>query len=355
MLALVTFRQQRCSAGMSNVMAKFLPLPLPLPFPLLLPLFALPLLFKSTTAHAEEPALTLDWSAPRVCPSRDEVLAEATALLHGSLEAQTRTSAEVVVLPLASQQWTATLTVRSRGVRTIRTLEARDCRALASATALILAVSAEGDSPLVDEGPSISSVMPASRRRLIVTDTGIRHVKTGTGSLTGSGILDFGTLPQPPAPGVELSAGWAARRLTWRPRALAAVVLFPSRPAAEMPTGDGGSFSLISASGRICGAFARAKFEIGPCLGAAVDRMSAVGSGLPGEIEAQRATAVWLAASAGGIAVWRLLPKIGLVFRVDVLVPLARTQFVIAPDAAVVHRPSSLAVRSGLGLELQMF
>lgn len=317
-------------------------------------LVALALAMMYGTAHAEEPALTLDWSAPRGCPSRDEVLTDATALLHGSLEAQARTAASAVVRPIAEQQWEVTLTVESRGARTTRTVKARDCRALASATAVILAVSAEGDSPLMDDGPAVSSVLPPTRRQIVVTQTEIRRVRTGSGSVTASGVLDFGTLPNTPAGGLELSAGWTGRRRPWRLRALAGVGFFPTQ-AAEMPNGDGGTFSLFSVGGRVCAAVARAKVEAGPCIGAAVDRMTAIGSGPAGEIEAQSVTAVWIAASAGGLAVWRLLPRVALVLRVDVVVPLARTQFVIAPDAMVVHRPSSVAVRSGLGLELQMF
>lgn len=119
---------------------------------------ALWLVAAASTAHAQ---LALEWRAPAGCPRADAVRADVDRLLGGEVPALAA-SGEIV---RTADGWELRLRVGAEGERV---LVAHECRLLAEATALILALAIDPVRVVeVDEGPATSGAVepPPARSR----------------------------------------------------------------------------------------------------------------------------------------------------------------------------------------------
>jgi hypothetical protein len=189
-------------------------------------------------------ALDLEWIAPAECPSRSEVLAELEQLVRGALPETTAKAIRVrVVLSHggdADGPWRGVVTTFGDGAGE-RTLHAPSCRALADATALILALRLDPTlaarmatpAPIIPEPPpssasaatplpSASTPPPPSEPDPNPAEKPASSPPEATASpprlhhefALGASVLgELGELPSP-AVGGEIVASWLAGR--WR-------------------------------------------------------------------------------------------------------------------------------------------
>jgi hypothetical protein len=94
-------------------------------------------------------------------------------------------------------------------------------------------------------------------------------------------------------------------------------------------------------------------FEVGPCLGAELDRMHATGVGPAGQLESQSATSIWGAGLGGVFASWTLVPPLALVIHGEMVLAPVQHRFVFQPGPVPVYSPSRVAARGAIGLELR--
>ena len=93
-----------------------------------------------SAARAAEAPLTLTWTAPAQCPARDEVVADVTRRLASGDSSKAPVVARAIVKQHKDGTWHVTLTTEQSGARGQRSLQAKTCAEVASATALILAL-----------------------------------------------------------------------------------------------------------------------------------------------------------------------------------------------------------------------
>ena len=313
-------------------------------------------------ARAQAPPIELRWKAPADCPTQDAVVSEVTRVL-GHVPASAPVQARAEVERAENRRWQAQLVLTTTVAQSQRLLIAESCEAIASATALIVAVAIEGGG--VPESPQ--AVQPNIRRQdgqppVLTPPSGPAY--RSQLFLGASGVVDDGAMPAI-AGGVELAFGWSGVWRAWHLRLLASAAAFPEQSKlADQPQlatkNEGGDFRLIDASGRACGSIVLGSFDLGPCLGSEFDFMDAWGTPAAkssGHTSAH-ASARWVSLSGSALAEWQLARAIALFARVEGLVPLAHPSFVIAqPDnnsPAVVHQPAA-GLRLALGLELGVF
>jgi hypothetical protein len=122
-------------------------------------------------ARAQTQPIALEWKAPADCPTQDAVLGEVARVLgHVPVGAPVRSRADVARAD--NGRWQAQLALATTGAQSQRLLVAESCEAIASATALIVAVAIEGgitpnspergSTPKLPEGGSTPKV-PAGR------------------------------------------------------------------------------------------------------------------------------------------------------------------------------------------------
>ena len=273
-------------------------------------------------------------------------------------------TARVDVEQMRPSRWRGLVSLDTDDGRSDRVFEAESCAAVASAAALIIAVTAEGapserapgeptphppppapaaaPSPMVIQGAPATAApsRPAPRSELIVG---------------AAAIMDAGIMPDGPAGGGEVSLGIGLGRASWRLRASIGGAYFPAQTTKLAAGGEGGRFALLSLSLRACGLAARGRFEAGPCLGGQLDRMSASGVGSSTLFDAEQASGWWGAGLAGAAASWRLSPLLALFARGEAVLTPAERRFVLQPGTVVVHTPSRTAGRAALGIELRFF
>ena len=296
--------------------------------------------------------IALTWIAPPECPAHDEVLLEITPSLRGSSTSGTQVSARAQVTRDDRGGWHADLDVTAGAAHSARTLDADSCNAIAQATALIIALvltrqtpteSIAPARPTPGPAPSLLPEVPASRARWQL-------------AMAASAALDVGTLPAP-APGLEVAGGTVMTKARARLRLLLGATLLAAQ-TSSMATAEGsagGRFAMLGAWGRVCGALVGGRFDLGPCFGAEMDRVSAVGTGAAIPVAGAR---TWGAACASVLGAWTVMRGFTLAIRVDGVLPFARPTFVLQGSGGgdvVVHRPAPIAVRSALGLEVNFF
>jgi hypothetical protein len=318
-------------------------------------------------AHAQAPPIELAWNAPGDCPTQDAVLNEIARVL-GHLPEGAPVQARAEVTRGEGGRWQAQLAVARQGAESQRLLVAESCEAIASATALIVAVAIEGRA-LPESPQTVPSNASGADGRPAAPPPAPSYGWHNWQLLVGAyGIVDDGAMPSI-AGGVEVALGWAGVWRAWRVRVVASAAAFPEQSKlADRPQlaakSEGGDFRLIDASGRACGSLVVGPFDFGPCVGSEVDSMDARGTPsatLPGHTSGQT-SAQWVSLSGSALATWQFAPMLALSARVEGLVPLAHPRFVIAQlgenraaGQAFVHEPSAAALRLSLGLEMRIF
>jgi hypothetical protein len=278
-------------------------------------------------ALAEEP-LDLAWDAPAGCPPAAEVRADVARIVGATPGQRVPVQANVTVTR-SDDVWTVTLSAQTLTGSLARTFTAESCSAAADATAVILAMAVNDQT-----GPSVlPKPIPAP------------FVAAGA-SLTATS----GPLPSP-AVGGEIAVALLARRLRME---LAGAY---SGSQTRSTLGAGAHFQLVVAAMRVAYAWRFERFELGPLLGAGLERMGA--SGFGGTSASFDQSAVWASILGGGIATYAIVPWFAL--RASLLgeIPLARPSFVVLePDpapATPIHRPAALGGAATLGAEARIF
>jgi hypothetical protein len=316
-----------------------------------------------TSALAAQPAarFALTWDAPPGCPTAENVQARVDALLDGGASsgsvADVRASGDV---ERVDNGFRLLLTMGVGTTPSSRVIEARTCDELAGAAAIAIALlarsSSEGSSAPSDAGGTASaepseapsSPAPAAAKREMTppkeppaeaSPTRLRFVIDAPVGVAGWGSL--------PSVGVGLGAGlgirWGALRVMARGELW--------HPQTDTVSGFASHFTLQSGRAEACLLQNLHGVELGPCLGAAMQRLT--GQGIASQVfSAQSRTTMWFS-GAGGLFV--SLPTPGFVHlrffgAATVLVSPSRPRFVI-DQLGPVHEPALAAPLLDLGCE----
>jgi hypothetical protein len=311
-------------------------------------------LVTASSGFADEPAaakgdVRLAWNAPEGCPAGEAVLAEMRRILGGTASREAEARADVT--RLAPDRWSVVLATRIDDTVGERSFEADSCAALASATALILAwtvdplhasapaLGVSPPSPPVESSPELRTPNP-------VAPAPARPALSGLLALAAQG--DRGTLPSTGA-AAELTVGATLGVVRAEASGSAWLAQDAMRSASE-----GTHLHVIEAAFRGCWrAIARERFEIDPCLGAAVAHVSSDGFG---ETRPYQRDAWWWMARGDLLATWTLFEPVALRALVGVAAPLPRRSVVIldpqSGGAVPIHEPAVVAGRAALGVEV---
>jgi hypothetical protein len=350
-------------------------------------------------ASADEPRVSLTWNAPDVCPREATVRASLATLLAGSANA---VDARADVRRLG-ERWEVVLVMNGGE----RRLEADSCRALADATALIIAMAVDParvaanrtapdagaasgavptESPPAADASSDAAVSAdATDASLVPPPTVSAPPAVSTSapsppavpaapadatpsatpsprrfSVAASATLDFGTLPAP-AVGPALGFSWTpSPRRPFRLDLTAAY--FPSSstpipgpvltPGVASRAGTA-SFSFFAAALRACYLARPGSFELGPCGGVELGILEGSSEGIR---TPSRGAGVLFAFDAGLFAAWHFSAAWALFARGDALLETNRETFEVNADQAnpgTVTTPGLVAGRAAFGLELR--
>ena len=311
----------------------------------------------SGNLHALAGSADLAWNAPPECPTRDEVLAEVDRVLAGSREARVPAAANVDVATTVNGRWSAVLRINSRDGQGERRFEADTCMEIASATALILAVTVENGAP--PPAPAIAHEEEAAavseRRAMPEAARSIAPARASQVVAAVAGLVDDGTMPGAPATGMEIALGGSLAFSKGHLRALAGLAFYPTEATAAGSAGESAKVSLMAVSARACALIPWGRFEWGPCLGGEIASMNASGAGPAQTFQPASAHRVWGAATGGVHAAWNYSRLVAVFARAEGVFSLARTRFVLTPDNSVVHEPARVAGRAAVGIELRFF
>ncbi|MFO0762547.1 MAG: hypothetical protein U0359_39270 [Byssovorax sp.] len=322
-------------------------------------------------AAAGDPArVALTWKAPEGCPAAAEVSAEVDRLLgpKGARPAAP-IQAEASVVADDRGGYRVHLETRSSGPTRVREIKGSSCKALADATALILAMMIDPSAALASAPPSASasappppapppsasasappapppsasastpppppSAPPAPPPRPIPSIEPRAPRAPLTLGFSGQAVIDAGSLPGV-SPGLSLGAAVGYRFL----RGEIGALFLPARDqTAATKASAGATVDLLA--GTLTGCFWPTvwKLQLGPCAGLELGRIRARAFGVtsPGE-----GTALWSAFRAGGGLAWSPIAPLFLGLRLEMAVPLQRPGFVIG-NVGTVYRPSPVA------------
>ena len=303
-------------------------------------------------ASAAEPPIQLRVQAPSACTDADRLRAAIEAIRGpGQAGARAPFAADVEITG-AEGDYRMVISIHAAGAPT-RELADPDCRHLADAAAVVLALAIEdaeqrareAKPPKAAPAPSAgSSAVPPPRPG---AQGGARVRDPVFVALAAGALFDIAALPAP-APGftVRIAAGrgdaFAEAALVW---------LAPER--AEVGGGPaGGEVSLIAGALRACWTPLRAAaLAWGPCAGVEVGAARGVGFGVaqPGHD-----TEAWVAPQAGLRAGLPLLRRLALTANGDALFPLIRPHFRLE-GVGPVYQPPPVTGRFSLGVEVRLW
>ncbi len=334
-------------------------------------------------AGADEPRVALTWSAPSGCPDEAAVRASVAQLLAGS-SAAVEGRADV---RRAGERWQVVVTMNGGE----RSLEADSCRALADATALIVAMAVDparvaanriardaeaASQPTNPQSPDASTDAaspppstptppptppPTPTPTPTATPTPPSAPKPKTPSpqgpsfaLSAGAALDLGTLPGP-AFGPTLGFAWTP----WRLRLELAGAYFPTSSGVvpQIP-GAQVQFSLLTLALRGCYEARLGSFDLGPCIGGEGGIIQANPQGFSNGAVGQSGSAPLFALDGGLLGAWRFLPHWALFARGDVLVQTSRPAFEVnnpssPPTIVWQWQPGVFTGRASLGVEVR--
>jgi len=287
------------------------------------------------------PGLELSWDSADECPERDAVLRSIAGFLpapSARAYANVAVAAEVAVERLPDGRFRAEIALRGATAGD-RRLEGNDCRRVAEAAALIIAMTLDplGSTERVTEG----SLAGGEHDRLAL-------------SIGARAAGDLGSLPQPSLGagvvlGVHLDRAHAeAEAMAWLPR-LTRLTRLTSDGASSL--GGGGEIGLFAGALRGCYDFVRVAglgLGFGPCLGAEAGLSTGRGIDV---LEATRRHGFWAAALAG-LSARQLgagVAGLGSWLSLELALPLARPVYAIDGHGEI-FRASPLAARVSVGV-----
>jgi hypothetical protein len=320
-------------------------------------------------AQGEQP-VSLDWSAPDGCPTASDVRAQALRLLAGPpIPAERNVVAVARVTRAETGRWRVDISMSSASAQGKRSLDADTCSGLAEATALIVAIMVDPDRASVAASrPSASAnvssavassssaapaapVLSAPPPPVPSRDRPVRARSAGATPRWGASarsLVDIGTLPDT---AVGVGVGLAA--VVGHLRSDVALNVFPGRTYTFPSAGGAGAdMSAWSAAGDFAYVTRLGPSQLALGGGAEVTYLSAMGVKGAAPFAPRSGSLVWPALRADAALT---IPTVGPVFlRLEAvaLAPLRRPTVDIDP-IGVVHQPSTLAGRLGVGVEVE--
>ena len=286
--------------------------------------------------------MTLDWKVPggEDCPSTDDVMQQVTKLVGaGKPDERTPIRARADVQKLDDGRFRVELTTITSGSEGHRVIEERSCKAMAEATAVILAWmvdpnAVEAPRPTAETKPE-ATARPAPAR----------PEPSGPKLVIGArGLFDVGTLPDFAA-GVGLDAGvrWPVFRVLIRGG------LWPHQTtyAAQSPASGraGAELGLFTIGVDAC--VTPLRWDVGACFGPELERLDGTGFGVS---TPRTSGATWVSLGMGIDGRVPLVGPMGLSASVRVVVPTERETFGL-DGVGPVHRPDVVAGRAAVGVD----
>lgn len=320
--------------------------------------------------------IALVWSAPRECPTVEELRARVLSCLPAGADVRARGAVE-----RTSRRYRLRLEIEAaagNGARGERVLEAASCDELASAAAAVLAMSqasvavtpasppalastsppASANAPLPEPPPIVSTPVrtPASapdaaevspERPPLRASSRSKMAENWRVSARVQGIVDAGTLP------VASAGGGIAVGVAPTPNLLLEVAgnaWIAQDGRLDGDTSRGATFELYAASARGCITVARpASIALAPCVGVEVARLAATGFGA---VKVADVTAVTWAPEGAVLASVPLVGPVSARVGLGAAIPIARRSFVIT-SSGTVHTPAAVALRAWFGPEVR--
>ncbi len=308
-------------------------------------------------ASDEEGPVALEWVAPEGCPDAAHVEREVERLLAGmSASGGPYLQARAEVRQNESGLWHVELRTTGRQGAGLRTVTAESCRALADATALILALAIdpalvatsgepESSGPTPSTPPAPRDAVPTPTSTRPPTPTSPRAVRFAA---TASAMVDIGTLP-------TTTPGGAAR-LAVMSGALPALRLeigaglFADVAATGPPTRSG-TFSLRTFDAGACALTRAGRLEVGACANGEIAWLSAAGLY---ESTTSRGNAEWVVLRARATAAYLWSSMWAVRADVGAGVNMSQPEFVsTGADQGLIHQPARYTGRGALGIELR--
>jgi hypothetical protein len=312
-----------------------------------------------TRARAADAAalVALEWVAPDGCPDGAYVESQVRRFVaDANVAGGPYLRARAEVLQEESGLWRVELRTTGSQGSGARSVSAESCRALADATALILALALDPEHAVANgstrSSASQASTQPATgdaatgpKSALIPASTSPFPVRLAAGA---SAVLDVGTLPKA-APGVTA-------RLAAVPRAFSALRLEIGASlfldeATTSPPARSGTFSLRAFDAGGCIVTPTRSLEWGACAGAEVAWLAATGlhESVPSHGEA-----AWPVLRARATVAYSWSSACAIRAEVGGGVDLSRPEFVSAgAGQGLIYQPARYTARGALGFEVR--
>jgi hypothetical protein len=291
-------------------------------------------IFGSADPAWAEPSETLRfaWAAPEECPSREQVQEEIARLVGGDLQLHQGGKLEVNALVSHGPLWSAELVTQHAGQTGRRTIEAPSCKAVADATALIVALLIDPDAVAANtQAPGAEAAStpeapkaPASQVDFLV---GV-HLQGRVGTLPGADV------------GTGLGIGLAGPR--WRTDLRWTYGLRRDH-VASLPSGASGRFNIAAGSLTECFNLGRSKLGFGPCALLEMGRVSVDGYGTTAGFSKH---ALWLALGGGAFLSLAMGQHLHVSMEADVALPMYRPDYVFQDVPGVVFKAPAVGGRA---------
>lgn len=294
---------------------------------------------------AEKSSFELSWQAPSECPTSDDLRGEIARLLGGTIQLPSGGELKAQATVEHEEKWSVTIVTEANRRAGRRLIEASSCRDLAMATSLIIALMIDPDAVAAQASVSQPAppVVPAPNR-----STPQKRESTWKFFLGLQGQISQGALPSfDVGPGAGI--GLLSRR--WRVELRGTYGLRRDQQA-ESPTHPGafGRFNLATALLAGCINLGRTALAFGPCVDVEGGSVLARGFGVSEGFSTHR---LWFAVGAGAYLAPSLGSRLSVPMHFDVLVPLARPEFVFTNVPGTVYQAPIAGWRFGVGLALQ--
>lgn len=300
-------------------------------------------------AKAQVEHVPLTWNAPASCPPAEAVVAEIERNLADSGDPTAPYVAVVNVLSSKGAPWQATLRVEARGGYVDRRFVAESCEAIASAAALIIALSAESGA-----GASALSSPPAPPRTDAVERVAAPLTEPGAWrraplSAGFGGVVDAATMPGWPAFGLDGFFGANWRTAGWHLRLQGDLAIYPSHGVSNVDVQAVFRMGVVTARG--CMSAVVLPVEIGLCAGGEVAALHSSGTGSDfGSLATS--TQFWPSPVTSALASWAVNPRVAVFARGDLVVNGIRRNFHPNNSDLDLYTLPVVSARAALGIEL---
>jgi hypothetical protein len=283
-----------------------------------------------------------------------------------------RVNARTIVSNDSSDRWRAELTITLQGRSNARTIEGDSCGAVADAVALVLAFVIDPELAASRQGApaGIDTNAGANAGANATPDTGAVSTPpalAAPNSLPPAAADVAAAEPPPRAPSrrrvwtVRLGTGVDAAALpqwteflslsvrrAFGPASLEGTVAYLAPRTRSIDATRGGRFDLATVGARGFYTFPARGFELSPCLGMELGTVRGTAFGVAASGQGR---GLWMAATAGGAARWRIAPWYGVALEGTIALPLVRPDYVI-DNVGLVYRPDFIDYRGFAGIEV---